>query len=78
MQWGFSKDTIGQHMIAAVSAANKLRNKYAVLRKGWANILHEDRPNGVSRTEMRTEHKPPSPGGPSTMKEPMKSKLFIT
>jgi len=48
MQWGFSKDPIGQHMIAAVSAANKLRTKYAALRKGWANILHEDRPNGVS------------------------------
>jgi len=58
MQWGFSKDPIGQHMIAAVSAANKLRTKYAALRKGWANILHEDRPNGVVAFERVFEGEP--------------------
>ncbi len=48
LQWAQSEDKIGKQMIAAVSAANKLRKENAAMRRGWANILHEDRPNGVS------------------------------
>lgn len=46
-QWEQSEDAIGQQMMAAVGDANRLRVDHPVLRKGWSNILHEDRPNGV-------------------------------
>jgi hypothetical protein len=32
--------------MAAVRDANLLRAKHPALRFGWANTLHEDRPNG--------------------------------
>ncbi|KAG1668585.1 hypothetical protein FOA52_007320 [Chlamydomonas sp. UWO 241] len=58
MQWDQSTDKIGQDMMAAVAAANALRKQYAVLRKGWANILHEDRPNGVVAFERVFDGEP--------------------
>ena len=58
MQWAQSEDEIGKNMIAAISAANKLRQEYVALRRGWANILHEDRPNGIVAFERVCDGEP--------------------
>jgi 1,4-alpha-glucan branching enzyme len=58
LQWALSEDAIGKQMIAAVSAANKLRQEYVSLRRGWANILHEDRPNGIVAFERVCDGEP--------------------
>ena len=47
LQWALSEDDRGAEMMALVRDANHLRRRFPALRKGWANILHEDRPNGV-------------------------------
>lgn len=45
--WGLAKDDIGVATVAFFGSANKMRETLPVLRKGWCNILHEDRQNGV-------------------------------
>lgn len=45
------QDDIGKRMIAAMRDANRLRERFPAIRKGWANILHEDRLNGVMAWE---------------------------
>lgn len=57
-QWSLAEDEIGQGMMSLVSSANALRAKYPVLRYGWPNILHEDRPNGVMACERTAEGEP--------------------
>lgn len=47
LQWDLAEDQIGRDMMALFAAANNLRKEYPALRRGWANILHEDRANGV-------------------------------
>eukprot|EP01024_Parvocaulis_polyphysoides_P017269 TRINITY_DN17632_c0_g2_i6.p2 TRINITY_DN17632_c0_g2~~TRINITY_DN17632_c0_g2_i6.p2 ORF type:complete len:214 (-),score=22.68 TRINITY_DN17632_c0_g2_i6:284-877(-) len=47
MQWELNGDEIGTQMKTLVREANGLRKRFGALRHGWANILHEDRPNGV-------------------------------
>lgn len=46
-KWELAEDNTGKAMLAFFSAANGMRWKWATLRKGWCNILHEDRQNGV-------------------------------
>jgi hypothetical protein len=41
------QDEIGRQMMLAVGDACRLRHEHTALRLGWANTLHEDRPNGV-------------------------------
>ncbi|KAG2484155.1 hypothetical protein HYH03_017036 [Edaphochlamys debaryana] len=55
LQWAQSEDETGQHMMAAFAAANALRLQFPALRRGWANILHEDRANGVVAFERVVE-----------------------
>mmetsp|Transcript_3793 Transcript_3793/g.10743 ORF Transcript_3793/g.10743 Transcript_3793/m.10743 type:complete len:283 (-) Transcript_3793:353-1201(-) len=57
-QWDQAADEIGLRMAAAVGDANKLRHAHAALRLGWANILHEDRPNGVVAFERVLDGEP--------------------
>jgi len=58
LQWDNAADDLGKRMMAAVTAANHLRLEHGALRKGWANILHEDRPNGVVAFERVCEGEP--------------------
>lgn len=39
----------------AVGDANRLRAAHPALRYGWANSLHEDRPNGIMAYERAAE-----------------------
>jgi hypothetical protein len=45
--WSLAEDDIGKGMQACVAATMALRNSSASIRSGWANVLHEDRQNGV-------------------------------
>ncbi|EFJ45925.1 1,4-alpha-glucan branching enzyme II [Volvox carteri f. nagariensis] len=55
LQWSLSTDEVGTHSKALVAGANELRNRFPALRRGWANILHEDRANGVVAFERVIE-----------------------
>lgn len=45
--WGIAEDDIAVRTIAFFGKVNGLRKLLPVLKKGWCNILHEDRQNGV-------------------------------
>eukprot|EP01023_Acetabularia_acetabulum_P029445 TRINITY_DN2779_c0_g1_i1.p1 TRINITY_DN2779_c0_g1~~TRINITY_DN2779_c0_g1_i1.p1 ORF type:complete len:684 (-),score=140.22 TRINITY_DN2779_c0_g1_i1:276-2021(-) len=47
LSWDLSEDAVGSQMQTLVQRGNNLRQEFGALRHGWANILHEDRPNGV-------------------------------
>lgn len=55
LQWQLGQDQLGREMMALVRDSNALRWRYPALRRGWANILHEDRPNGVLAFERVSE-----------------------
>ncbi|KAG2424144.1 hypothetical protein HYH02_015227 [Chlamydomonas schloesseri] len=55
LNWEHTQDEVGAHMLALFAAANGLRARFPALRRGWANILHEDRANGVVAFERVIE-----------------------
>ncbi|GLC39115.1 hypothetical protein PLESTB_000005900 [Pleodorina starrii] len=55
LQWSLSEDEVGRDSMALFAGANALRSSFPALRRGWANILHEDRANGVVAFERVVE-----------------------
>jgi len=55
LNWDLAEDDIGKRTIRSVRDVNKLRAAYPTLRRGWCNILHEDRQNGVLAFERSAE-----------------------
>ncbi len=54
-QWQLSEDVHGQAMMRLVRETLGLRRAYGAIRRGGANILHEDRQNGVVAFERVAE-----------------------
>ncbi|KXZ43862.1 hypothetical protein GPECTOR_78g49 [Gonium pectorale] len=55
LQWELAEDEIGRQCMALFAGANQLRQRFPAVRRGWANILHEDRANGVVAFERVVE-----------------------
>lgn len=47
VNWTWVGDAVGTKTVAFFGKVNSLRASLPTLRKGWCNILHEDRQNGV-------------------------------
>ncbi|KAL6751388.1 glycoside hydrolase superfamily [Haematococcus lacustris] len=54
-QWSQSEDEEGQAMMRCVKQTLALRKEYGAIRHGGANVLHEDRQNGVVAFERVAE-----------------------
>lgn len=57
--FSFPQDDIGSTLITAMRDANRLRDRFPAIRRGWANILHEDRQNGArhARSTLPRAHR---------------------